>query len=267
MKIEWDALPYFVRNRPSPVCGILFPVLRSPHSILIAIEGIDGAGKTTQANLLRMTLQTAGLDVVASREPTRGKHGQRIRESAYTGRLSLNDELQAFVDDRREHVETLIGPALTAGKVVILDRYYYSTLAYQGSRGADINHVRAIMEEFAPVPDVVYLIDTKPEVGLHRISHSRRDTPNQFETLSNLTAVSAVFNALPDKNIVKIDGGMSAAAVHRAIMDSFIEGALKKAYCFKSYGCDDQFYCTARILRHCDWIKLQSVVSGSIAAV
>jgi dTMP kinase len=66
---------------------------------------------------------------VRSKEPTDGPWGQKIRQSAQTGRMSVEDELHAFTEDRKEHVRDLILPALTAGKAVVLDRYFYSTIA------------------------------------------------------------------------------------------------------------------------------------------
>ena len=98
--------------------------------LLIAIDGIDGAGKTTQVEFLRKVFSDAGMEVVCSKEPTDGEWGSKLRESAQNGRLSLEDELDLFVKDRRDHVETLITPELEAGKIVILDRYYYSTITY-----------------------------------------------------------------------------------------------------------------------------------------
>src|SRR6476660_6710847 len=105
--------------------------LRLDRGILVAFEGIDGAGKTTQAELLGRHLRQAGLTVVQTKEPTSVPHGQRLRASAATGRLGKDEELQAFLDDRRDHVRTLIAPALGRGEVVIVDRYYFSTAAYQ----------------------------------------------------------------------------------------------------------------------------------------
>src|SRR5437867_1133610 len=91
---------------------------------LIAIEGIDGAGKTTQTQLLAGLLQDRGYEVVTTKEPTKGKWGTMLREKAKTGRLSPEEELNAFLNDRKEHIETIIRPNLEAGKVVIADRYY-----------------------------------------------------------------------------------------------------------------------------------------------
>lgn len=161
--------------------------------LLIAFEGIDGAGKSTQVRRLAGVLQAAGLTVVASREPTDGPWGQKIRQSAVTGRLSLEEELHAFAEDRREHVRTLIGPSLAAGAVVLLDRYYYSSIAYQGARGGDPHAIQTLMESIAPRPDLVFLLDLDPVEGLHRITHGRRAGADQFEGLAYLQAVRARF--------------------------------------------------------------------------
>lgn len=92
--------------------------------ILIAVDGIDGAGKTTQVELLREAFEAAGETVTASKEPTNGPWGRLVRESAQSGRLGLADELHAFLEDRKEHVEELVKPALARGEIVILDRYF-----------------------------------------------------------------------------------------------------------------------------------------------
>src|SRR4051812_21288936 len=100
---------------------------RSP-SVLIAFEGIDGSGKSTQAAMLGAWLNGQGREVVLTKEPTNGPHGTRLRQPFMAGRLSPREELDCFVADRREHVESLIKPALARGAVVIVDRYYYSTV-------------------------------------------------------------------------------------------------------------------------------------------
>jgi dTMP kinase len=107
----------------------------SPNSpgFLLVIEGVDGAGKSTVVQKLLEHCRERAIPCVASKEPTDGAWGRRLRESAQSGRLSLEEELELFLKDRAEHVEQLIRPALEAGKVVILDRYYLSTAAYQGA--------------------------------------------------------------------------------------------------------------------------------------
>src|SRR5688572_15418123 len=103
---------------------------------LIALEGLDGCGKTTQAARIAEALHARGRDIVQTREPSEGPMGRKIRELARAGeRVPAERELQLFTDDRRDHVAQVIEPALAAGRWVITDRYYLSTVAYQGARG------------------------------------------------------------------------------------------------------------------------------------
>ena len=162
--------------------------------VLVAFEGIDGAGKTTQLNLLAGALRRVGETVVTSKEPTDGQWGARIRASAITGRMSAADELEAFIQDRTEHVERLIAPALRGGSVVLLDRYYYSTIAYQGSRGYSTFDIKSRMEFLFPIPDAIILLDLDPTVAVHRISTQRGDQPNEFEKVRDLAKARAFFN-------------------------------------------------------------------------
>ena len=226
------------------------------RSILIAVEGIDGAGKTTQVGKLEEALRTAGQAPIVSKEPTNGSWGQKIRDSAANGRLSPQEEFEAFFHDRTEHVEKVIQPALEAGKIVILDRYFYSTIAYQGSRGLDPTQLKAEMEKRFPIPDAVFVLDIDPTLAVYRISQSRKQTPNEFERIEELVRVRAVFGSLEGHPVTKIDGSMSVQAVHRAIMNAFVWGALKSKRCAKEYGCDDPFHCTFALTGTCEWWNL-----------
>src|ERR1700760_2647970 len=127
--------------------------LLKPAGLLVVFEGTDGAGRTTQAGLLEDWLAPTGVEVVRTKEPTNGPWGRRVRESATTGRLSPDEELHAFLEDRKEHVPQLIKPAIAKGQIVIVDRYYFSTAAYQGARGRDPVELLRINEAFAPKPD------------------------------------------------------------------------------------------------------------------
>ena len=95
--------------------------------ILIAIEGIDGAGKTTQSIVLFEKLRSAGYPVVCLHEPTDGKWGNKIKDLAKNGRhkITVEDELNLFYQDRLEDVENNINPALQKKNVIIMDRYYF----------------------------------------------------------------------------------------------------------------------------------------------
>ncbi|HYL36674.1 MAG TPA: dTMP kinase [Bryobacteraceae bacterium] len=232
----------------------------SYRSILIAVEGIDGAGKTTQVGLLRDALERAGESPVISKEPTNGPWGKIIKESASAGRLSPEEELKAFLNDRTEHVTNLVGPAMQEGRIVILDRYFYSSIAYQGSRGANYKEVQAIMESRFPIPDAVFILDIDPSLSVYRIAYSRGEEPNHFEERKNLQKAREIFKELSGAVIHHIDGSMSRQAVHSVLIDAFIEGALKKKRCAKEYGCDDPFHCTFRLTNNCEWVRMSKAL-------
>ncbi len=99
---------------------------------LIVIDGVDGLGKTHQTAMLAKRLGTTR-ELVVSREPTDGPWGKKIRASAISGRMKPDDELHAFEEDRKQHIREVVRPALEAGKTVLLDRYFYSTIAYQSA--------------------------------------------------------------------------------------------------------------------------------------
>lgn len=129
--------------------------------------------------------------------------------------MSLDDELHAFVEDRKQHAAELIRPALAEGAIVLLDRYYFSTMAYQGARGADVARIRRENEAIAPRPDLVLLVDFDPEIALRRIRESRGDVPNEFEQLDQLRAIRKIFldTAAADSTFRIIDGSGSPDAV------------------------------------------------------
>src|SRR5438477_1278818 len=110
-----------MRTRKSINTGMTCPI---PGGFLAAIEGIDGSGKTTQAELLAKFCSENRLSFVVSKEPTKGRYGRQIRDSAIRGRMSAEEEAAILLKDRQEHVETVIAPALKDEKIVILDRYY-----------------------------------------------------------------------------------------------------------------------------------------------
>jgi dTMP kinase len=231
---------------------------RTDKSTLIAVEGIDGAGKTTQLARLVEFFQACGEPVVQSKEPTDGPWGVKIRKSASNGRMSLAEELQAFAEDRKEHISKTIQPALTQGKTVILDRYFYSTIAYQGSHSDNPDDIAAQMFDLALIPDVVILIDVPAEVGVSRIKNGRDEKPNAFEKMKTLRAARDVFLGLAKKhkNIFLVDGTRDVEGVRRAILEHLIYGVLKKRFCAKEYGCDQPELCSYRAAGTCRWARM-----------
>ncbi|MFZ5442738.1 MAG: dTMP kinase [Myxococcota bacterium] len=183
------------------------------RGVLLAFEGIDGSGKSTQAKLFCDWAEAQGWEVVRTREPTHGPWGRKIREARFTHRLSPEDELAAFLEDRREHVANLIRPALARGAIVVVDRYYYSTVAYQGARGLDPKALLATNRAFAPKPDLVLLVDADPKVALERI-HARGEGQDLFENLDALTKVRSIFLSLTaEPHVALIDGARTPEVV------------------------------------------------------
>lgn len=186
---------------------------------LIAFEGIDGTGKSTQIALLAEWLQQKGLDVVVTREPTDGVYGQRIRHLYQDrGSVSFQEELDLFLADRREHVEQLILPSLAQGKIVLTDRYYFSTAAYQGVHGFDPEDIVRQNEAFAPVPDLVILITLQPQEAVMRIERYRHEVLNQFEQEEGLRQVAKVFAGLNYGCIKRVEGSGAVDAVHQQVI-------------------------------------------------
>ncbi|MBI3180176.1 MAG: dTMP kinase [Deltaproteobacteria bacterium] len=198
---------------------------RLPRGVLVAFEGIDGSGKTTQATLLEGYLRGQGFEVSRSKEPTHGAWGMKLRASKSSGRMSPRDELAHFINDRKEHVQSVIAPALARGAVVIIDRYYYSTVAYQGARGLDPKELLAANRAFAPKPDLLVLLDVEPQVGLDRI-HGRGDRHDLFENLTELTKAREIFLSLNEAHLLKLDGTLPAAEIHAAIVARLRQGPL-----------------------------------------
>ena len=170
--------------------------------LFIVIEGIDGTGKSTQAKRLGEWFVSQSREVVTSREPTEGPWGKKIRSTGETGRLSPEEELEYFLKDRRQHVEELIEPALSAGKVVILDRYYFSTMAYQGARGMDPQEIRRLNEEYAPIPDILLILDLDVEEAIKRIGV--RGETNEFEQREGLERCRDIFLSLGSEPYAKV---------------------------------------------------------------
>lgn len=179
------------------------------RGLLLAVEGIDGAGKTTFAQALADALTIEGREVVRTREPTAGPWGQKLRAAAMEGRLDPEAELELFVRDRLQHVHDVINPARAAGKVVVVDRYYLSSMAYQGARGLDPEVVRAQNEAFAPRPDLLVLLTLDVEEALRRVR--ARGRADAFEREDELRKVAAIYDALTVPPPLRLDARLPTA--------------------------------------------------------
>lgn len=142
--------------------------------MFITLEGIEGSGKTTQIRTIEHWLKTAGRDCLTTREPGGTAVGGQVRSvllNPDNSDLAPAAELLLYVADRVQHLETVVRPALSAGKVVVCDRYFDATLVYQGyARGLDKEMIRQLHQLTCKglTPDLTLLLDLDPEAGLTR---------------------------------------------------------------------------------------------------
>ena len=192
---------------------------------LIALEGVDGCGKSTQARMLAAALQARGLEVVLTGEPTDGPLGRPLKDYLKgPGRdLSPEEELDLFMADRREHVEQVINPALAAGKVVISDRYYYSSVAYQGALGLAPARILAANEAFAPRPDLAFLLTLPVAAALKRLGRSRGRPRQVTEDPAYLERVAALYATLTGPRVRAVDASGSREQTHAVILRQVLE--------------------------------------------
>jgi dTMP kinase len=185
---------------------------------LIVLEGLDGGGKTTQVAALARALRAAGRDAVTTREPTDGPIGRRIRAMAASGALvPPEQELAWFMEDRREHVAQVIEPALAAGRVVVSDRYFLSTVAYQGARGLDWRAILAECERAFPLPDRALILEVDPAAGLARTRARGGHAEPAFEAEAYLARVAAIFAAIDRPYVTRIDARGDPLRVERGV--------------------------------------------------
>jgi dTMP kinase len=185
--------------------------------LFIVFEGVDGGGKTTQINLLKEHYEAEDRKVILTREPTDTSIGQLIREYAESRQRNLSPETEAllFSADRREH-SILIKKYVEEGYIVISDRYYHSTIAYQGAAGVDEDWIIAL-NKFALQPDTVILLDIDPEDSLRRVDDRDKTV---FEELEYLKKVRAIFLNHAEKGALHVvDANQSIDQVHNRIKE------------------------------------------------
>src|SRR5665648_190988 len=171
--------------------------------IFIVIEGLDGSGKTTQAKFLAKKLEKTH-KVLLTAEPSLSKIGTFIREDCLheDNRLPTEAEALLFAADRIEHMYSEVKPALDDGKLVICDRYIYSSLAYQGNAGLSLDWIKTINAR-ALQPDFSFFIDVAPEKVIERLQRKK----SIMETLETQTKVREIYLKYVDEGeLIRIDG-------------------------------------------------------------
>jgi dTMP kinase len=192
--------------------------------LFITLEGIDGSGKSTLAKGLNEALLEKGIETVLTRAPGGFELGMKIRELILHGHIaSIKTELFLFLADRAEHVETVIKPALDAGKVVICDRFSDSTIAYQASRGLDSHYIESLCDyATGPIkPDLTLLIDIDPNVAFERLEKTRHKDRIENEGLYLLKKISEAYMELAYRHprIKRVEGSLSKSELLSVCLD------------------------------------------------
>jgi len=182
----------------------------------ICIEGIDASGKTTQAKILVRKLRRKGLDAAYTTEPSRGKVGTFIRRYILDREKRVPTTLEAllFAADRVDHLENEVKPALEKGRIVVCDRYVYSSIAYQGAAGLSLDWIQCI-NQFALVPDLAVFLDVSPEIVLKRLKRNK----TVMETNANLQKVREVYlKIVRDGKMITLEGDKPIEEVAKDIL-------------------------------------------------
>lgn len=183
--------------------------------MFIVIEGIDGAGSTTQKELLVSNLATEGYLVVPTGEPTQGAIGKLAKDILQKRYESSPEALQlVFTADRADHVYKIIKPSLKEGKFVVSDRYFWSTIVF-GGLNCDMHWLKTINDQF-PEPDLIFYLKLDPKEAIRRIE-MRGEGIELFEKEDTLTRVAKNYEAL-------IEANKSANNIYVIDADKSIEG-------------------------------------------
>jgi len=178
--------------------------------VFICLEGLDGCGKTTQAKLLVRRLRKS-CDTLYTAEPSSGKIGRFIKKHCLHGGKRSSGVVEAllFAADRYDHVENIVLPALNKGRIVVSDRYVYSSLAYQGATGLELEWIEKI-NEHAVRPDLAIFIDVEPQTVVQRLKPKK----SVMENLETQRKVREVYMKFVEKGeLVRVDGNKSKSEV------------------------------------------------------
>lgn len=201
------------------------------NGFLYVLEGIDGSGKTCACRELVTRFQSDGYDVIQLREPTlESEWGKEIRARSPAGELSPEEELDLYSKDRAWHIANRINPALEEGKVVLMDRYFFASGAYQSTvldlHWSEILRLNRI-ELLAPEPDIVFILDVPADIGLERATGRTGKANLQFEKLDRLIRVRQNYLEMVEQDsgtFKVIDARKSLELVVNEIYNNIIQG-------------------------------------------
>jgi len=202
-----------------------------PQGRFVSFEGIEGCGKTTQITLLSEYLKKHSIAHTITREPGGTAVGEGIRKillNSETIRLTAASELLLFYASRSQNIQEKIKPALERNEIVICDRYYHASMAYQGyGRGIPLDFIRKLTDLVCDPyrPDLTFLLDIEPEIGLARArarNHGRIENEDRFEAedleFYNRVREGYLELASEDERIQLLYADRSIETVHRHVL-------------------------------------------------
>ncbi len=196
----------------------------------IVFEGLDGSGQSTQAGLLRDFLVKKGYKVVLTKEPTLDSEaGKKIRQILdKKEKISPRKLQEFFAKDRKEHLKKVIIPALKEGKIVISDRYFFSSFAYGSAAGLSLNRLIKLNNKFL-LPDLTFILKVSPKVCIERIKKRNKER-TLFEKKSKLARVWRIYKILPKRfeNVKIIEGEKSIQEVFSQIKKVVLPQIIEK---------------------------------------
>ncbi|WP_061219166.1 dTMP kinase [Leptospira weilii] len=197
--------------------------------IFAVFEGIDGSGKSTLCKSLVEKLVERGIPSVNFTEPTNFETGKYLRKFL-RGEIELGreEQINAFLNDREESLRQNILPSLESGRNVLLDRYMYSTAAYQSD---DDLLPESIIEKNLrrnfKIPDLLFYLDLSPEIALERLNR-RKEEKERFETLVQLEKIHSAYEKILPKETIRIDGEKGQDEIVLECLEIFLKNINRK---------------------------------------
>ncbi|EMK13496.1 dTMP kinase [Leptospira kirschneri serovar Bim str. 1051] len=204
--------------------------MKNKKPIFVVFEGIDGSGKSTLCRSLTEKLIELGIPCVTFTEPTNLETGKYLRKFL-RGEIELKKEeqIEAFLNDREESLKQNILPALNSDKNVLLDRYMYSTAAYQS--GDDLSPEMILKKNLNrnfKIPDLLFYLDLSPSIALERLNR-RKEDKERFETLAQLEKIRSAYEKILPKDTIQINGNKKPNQIVQECLEILLTNIKRKS--------------------------------------